>query len=501
MAFYSGKRKRKTMPRGMGRALRQQRYAISKMDPTERARQYGYTYRQRLLDNTLPAMTPLQRNQRLLTNYRGDGDYRSIGRGIARWGGGAIGAGLGYMSGGVQGAATGFQRGWDTGASASKYVGLGDYGPPVSNQISGGMGAPITVNASDDLTGDVYISHTEFVGNVSASATAAGASIFQQSKFALNAGLQSTFPFLSQIASNFEMYDFMGLMFEYRPTSGENATANSLGKVMMATNYDPDAPDWLNSVQLMNYDYSSSTKPSVGMVHGVETANKQQAVNMMYIRTNNDTTKSRVFTDLGNFYVCTEGVPFTAAGTQILGELWVTYRIKLSRAALYQSMLGLNQPFDYYTGVSTAASMFGTTTPIGRPSDAGLWTLTSGATVVDVTASPRLMAGCYQWVLLMQDSGTPTVSNVTLTNLINCAPVNQRAASGTYANLIFNVKAGGLPTMVASGYISVNNTTNVAPNFRITLNGTGLTAGGIFYTLSISQVPCTIVTSSGATAL
>lgn len=270
---------------------------------------------------------------------------------------------------------------------------------------------------------------------------------------------------------------------------------------MMATNYDPDAPDWLNSVQLMNYDYSSSTKPSVGMVHGVETANKQQAVNMMYIRTNNDTTKSRVFTDLGNFYVCTEGVPFTAAGTQILGELWVTYRIKLSRAALYQSMLGLNQPFDYYTGVSTAASMFGTTTPIGRPSDAGLWTLTSGATVVDVTASPRLMAGCYQWVLLMQDSGTPTVSNVTLTNLINCAPVNQRAASGTYANLIFNVKAGGLPTMVASGYISVNNTTNVAPNFRITLNGTGLTAGGIFYTLSISQVPCTIVTSSGATAL
>lgn len=55
--------------------------------------------------------------------------------------------------------------------------------------------------------------------------------------------------------------------------------------------------------------------------------------------------------------------------------------------------------------------------------------------------------------------------------------------------------------MVASGYISVNNTTNMAPNFRITLNGTGLTAGGIFYTLSISQVPCTIVTSSGATAL
>lgn len=433
-----------------------------------------------------------QQTLRRALRYRGEGDYRSFGRGLARWGGAAIGAGLGYMGGGLKGAAEGFQTGWDKGASASKYVGLGDYGPPVSNQIAGGMGSAITVNASDDLTGDVFISHSEYVGNVTASNTAAGASAFEQTTYALNPGIQQSFPFLSQLASNFEMYDFMGLMYHYRPTSGENATANSLGKVMMATQYDPDAGKWLNSVQLMNYDYSCSTKPSVELIHGVETANKQAAVNMMYVRTNSDTTKSRLFTDVGNFTVATEGIPFAAAGTQILGELWVTYRIKLSRAALYQSMLGLNQPLDTFKAVSTVVNLM--PTPVGRTTNAGLWTVTStGSNAIIVQADPRLIAGCYQWTWYCHE-GTPTttVTSFSISSLVNCAPVFQPSALSASSSLISGLKAATENTALATGFITVNNTNNVAPRFQLSIGGTASATANLLWTFVIGQVPCTI---------
>lgn len=423
-------------------------------------------------------------------NYRGEGDYKDYLKWIPRGIGGAYGA----MTGGLPGAKTG----WDAGAKLSKLVGWGDYGAPVSNQIiDGGMGGGVTVNASDDLTGDIYLSHKEFIGNVTASSTGATPSIFQQTKYPLNAGIQSTFPFLSQLASNFEMFDFQGLIFEYRPTSGENATANSLGKVMMATQYDPDAADWLNSVQLMNYDYSSSTKPSVGMVHGVETANKQQAVNMMYTRTNNETTKSRVFTDLGNFYVATEGIPFTAAGTQILGELWVSYRVKLSRAALYQSMLGLNQPLDTFTNNSSVTEIMPVATLKKRVTNAGLFNITSStAATIVVTGDSRLIAGCFQWVLYMNETvATTTITNIAIGTLVNISQVNQvLAPTGAMGPYIQTTKTAAQTQNIASGFFSVSNTNNIAPALTFTVAGTATTTAGIRWTLTISQVPCTLLT-------
>lgn len=343
MAFNRYRRKYRRARRGWRAGSR----AIKLMDPAQRRALFGPTYMQRLADPELKEQTPQQRWMRRAMNYRGEGDYWSD---IQGWGRKNIPEGtfskFGSWAGGMmpgQWAEPARMVGALAGNALSKWVGFGDYGPPVTNQLmAGGSGVPAvaTVNASDDLTGDIYMSHSEYVGTVNAKVTAVGVPTpFQQNQYALNPGLAQTFPFLSQIANNFEMYEFMGLAFQYRPLYGEGAgDSNLLGKVIMCTQYDPTADAFISSQQMQNYDYASSAKPSVAQLHGVETANKQQFGNLQYVRDVGNTTKSLIFTDIGFETIATEGIqPPTGAvaGTSFpVGELWVTYRVKLSRAKL-----------------------------------------------------------------------------------------------------------------------------------------------------------------------
>jgi len=114
---------------------------------------------------------------------------------------------------------------------------------------------------------------------------------------------------------------------------------------------------FFNSVQMENYDYANSSKPSCGMLHGVECKTSQRLQNMLYIRTGNATTRDRIFTDLGTFYIASEGVPFSPmVPSSLLGELWVSYKVKLSRANLYGALLGNNVASDYFVAALSAST-------------------------------------------------------------------------------------------------------------------------------------------------
>lgn len=293
--------------------------------------------------------------------YYGAGDYG--------WKGAAL-RGLGEVGGSLFGHGS---MGRSLGARASRYLGFGDYaGDAGGNQIMAGSAqAPITVNSSSDLTGDIYMSHREYVGNLTATAninaSGNGYSTFTVNAFQLNAGLSASFPWLAQIAQNFTLYEFEGLIYEYKPTSGEFGTTgtNALGKVIMGTQYDPDAPDWISSVQMENYDYTTACKPSEHMVHGVETKETQRATNLLYVRTG-ESPKDKVLTDVGRFQIATEGIPLMGTPnttvTANIGEIWVTYRIKLSRAQLFGSTMALNVPYDQFFGESISGYAFGAST-------------------------------------------------------------------------------------------------------------------------------------------
>ncbi len=59
---------------------------------------------------------------------------------------------------------------------------------------------------------------------------------------------------------------------------------------------------------------------------------------MNYVSNTTKPTKDPLFTDLGIFQIASDGVP-ADSGPQKLGELWVTYKIKLSRAKIFKSAL------------------------------------------------------------------------------------------------------------------------------------------------------------------
>ncbi|QMW68777.1 capsid protein [Crucivirus-298] len=330
--------------------------AYRNTDPNDPYRQMG----RQLMGNTYRGANTAQKVVRNALQYYGPGDYRNVVKWIPRGIGAAVGGALGWQGAGVGGISGGMKSGWDTGAGWSKWMGWGDYAPNGSghghtsvNQIMGG-GPPLSVNSTGDYSGDIIMQRTEFVSNISCS-TGVGQTVtpYQSTAFEINPGLSSTFPWLSQIASNFELYDWEGLMFMYRPTSGEfgaSAVSNALGKVVMATKYGvTQFIPFQSTVEAQNYDYANSTKPSLSMVHGVETKNSSQVGgDMLVIRDDIvPNTSNIVLYDLGRLFVMTEGIPLAASNTAIIGELWVTYKIRLSRAKLWNA---LSENFSYSRG-------------------------------------------------------------------------------------------------------------------------------------------------------
>lgn len=285
--------------------------------------------------------TPRQKNMRKALRFSGPGSYKAKFRKVRKY----IPRGLGALGGFLSSRnLAGARTGWKAGAGFSKAIGWGDYH---TNQIIRGspQGDPQKVihhfnSITENLSGDIVYSNCEFVTNIKATIpSGASASQFENRTFQINPGIAGSFPFLSQIANNFELYEFEGLMFQYKPTSGEfgSSNSNALGKVIMATNYDPDAVEFGNAIQMENYDYAVSCKPSSGAVHGVECAPNQRTTKLMYTRSGTS-VKDKVFTDIGTFQLATEGIPAGVAGEVLVGELWVTYTVKLSRARLYDSI-------------------------------------------------------------------------------------------------------------------------------------------------------------------
>ena len=493
------------------------RKLVATLKPEEKRLLFGPTYLQRLSNTSLGEQTLPQKWMRRATGYRGEGDYWDT---MKSWVPKGTFSAAGSFLGNAYGGAAGGSVGGAIGNRISKWAGFGDYGPTTHNQIAGGEGGPITVNASDDMTGDVFLSHKEFVGNVRASATIPGASLFQQTQYPLNPGLSTSFPFLSQIASNFELYDFQGLMFEFRPTSGESSSAsNSLGKVIFATQYDPDSAPFLNSVQMQNYDYSASTKPSCGMVHGVETAQHQQVVNMMYVRTGNS-PKAKVFTDLGFLSVATEGIPFSATGTQILGELWVTYRVKLSRANLYNSLLGLSINFDKYMFTPTAGNMLGAVVPfasgeVERAENSGLWkfsatnpaTGTTSVQTIHCSVASNVIAGCFMISIYIREPvptigmSVNTITPSAVAGFTGITFVQQSIGGASTLNSYVSAKAIAEDTMVVNAIVSVNNTNGNSPFFSVAFLGILPVLSGNLISCTATQVPCSVLSSAGVTTI
>ena len=214
----------------------------------------------------------------------------------------------------------------------SRTSGRGEY---VTNDLVSSSGAKQNVvpdfHPSDITT--VTLSNREYLRDIYAPLDGLQ---FSLQSFNINPGLKSVFPWLAQIAANYEEYEFKQLIFTYKSTVADFAAASGqVGQVMIATQYNPQSQDFATKEEMMLYDGSMSCKTSESMLHGVECdPSKNSGSAGKYVRiAPPDLGDDLKDFDLGKLSVAVMNCPSTYNGQQ-LGELWVSYTIELRKPKL-----------------------------------------------------------------------------------------------------------------------------------------------------------------------
>jgi len=282
----------------------------------------------------------------------------------AYWGdvGGVVGGGLGaYMGSGRLGARAGRFLGNMAHPYLKRLTGLGSYSEgtdpsTVTNSIVHMAGAGPGVPAFGEDVSTVNISHREFIANVYAPDSAAFANI----QFPINPGLYQTFPWLSQLAQNFDEYTAVQCAFTFRSMVADFASnSGQVGTVILATQYNNNEAPFTSARQMLNYDGAMSCKTSQTDIQGVECDPAKLSMGVgKYVRSGPVTANQDLNTlDSGIFNLAIEGVPSTYYG-QKMGELWVSYTFQLRKPKEYQS-LGLSIDQDIFVLPRTIFSLDG----------------------------------------------------------------------------------------------------------------------------------------------
>lgn len=250
------------------------------------------------------------------------------------------------------------------GTIGRKLRGRGEY--EKSNELmASSTSSPPMFQSAGDEAGALIISHREYVGDIFAPPTATVDDFTVQS-FPLNPGLEQTFPWLSQIAQNYEEYEMKQCVFEFVSTVQDiNSTNGQVGTIISATQYNSSRPDFRDKPAMAAYAHSVSGKSTDNQTHGVECDPlKLSGSEGKYIRANPVMTGEDLKTyDHGRFQLATHNIPAAmASGT--LGELYVTYTVCLRKPKFFTGRgLGLTRYLevidDGHGGVFTYNRPFG----------------------------------------------------------------------------------------------------------------------------------------------
>lgn len=401
------------------------------------------------------------------------------------------------------GAYLGATAGRSAGSFVSTLLGRGAYSLRKNNIMTHSQGIPSFRNGKND---SVDLCHTEFLTDV----IATGSTPFAiQNSYELNAGLQATFQYASQIAVGFEECEYMGLTFVYEPASGNISTSQALGTILMSTQYDMADSAFLSEVEMLDYEYSTHGVPSDPMIHPIECDPRNNPLARYYIRqgllpatTNTNTVDPRYNAyDLGRFTVATAGVP-AGAGT-ILGKVFSTYHFRFSKPKLEFRILrqiypipggtpSTNVLYGTYSGVlATAPATINTAPTIstvpGYNALGGVLSFT-GPDVL-YTFPPGTQNGLFQFDIGFNISSVFAGNTLTAVNL-NAPVVTNGSLASWDPTVALPVALSGMTSGTSQAVVRVT-----APNAVIRFNSlfqrdplvTGATFSGV-WRFAVTQV-------------
>lgn len=305
----------------------------------------------------------------------------------------------------------GMELGRWVGKGADKIVktlfGFGDYHIEHNTLMAGGLSPPEMINSID--RGGFIVRHREYIGDINATTD------FTVQSFFINPALIESFPWLSSVAEAFEEYEFRGLVYEFKSMSSDAllsaTTSTALGTVVMATQYNSLNPPFSSKIQMENYEFANSSKPSCDFLHPVECKRSLTPVTHLYTRSGPPPGGDIRLYDLGEFQIATQGMQ---AASGVVGELWCTFEIELYKPKLIIDEEEILSGHWQLTNV-TAASPLGAGEAVMVEGSSLPATITGGT----ITFPSTLSEGNFiiYWTTV---GGNATIVAPTITALSNC---------------------------------------------------------------------------------
>lgn len=285
------------------------------------------------------------------------------------------------------------------GKIVSRLIGHGDY-TVVENSLStvGKAIAPGETIPEFSVKGtETRVRHREFITDI---VTGDTPTAFLNRAFVINVGDAKTFPWLSQLARQYQQYKINGLVFEFKTSTSDVSTIGTMGTVIMATNYDVTLEEFADKMHMENNQFSVSAKPSFSQIHTVECAPDMTAAKLLYVRAAYNRVDHNLdarFSDLGLFQLATHGL--SSPAKTAIGELWVSYDVSLYKPSLVKPFI-------------TACHIYGYDT-VGSLMPFGLKPHVYGTPIICSADTMHLpQPGCYMLYLYCEGtlSSGPTVS-------------------------------------------------------------------------------------------
>jgi len=146
-------------------------------------------------------------------------------------------------------------------------------------------------------------------------------------------------------------------VFHYVPTSGMavSSTNSALGSVMIQTSYRASDTPPTSKHEILNEYWSNEVVPSETMCHPLECDPKENPFQVHYVRAGAVPAGDTILMyDLGKTYVAVQGMQ----GSNVVGDLWVTYEIELKKPVI-SSNVSVSQVYrNRFAGYSPAAGYF-----------------------------------------------------------------------------------------------------------------------------------------------
>jgi hypothetical protein len=237
-------------------------------------------------------------------------------------------------------------------------IGQGSYkvaGSKGNHLIEGmGSGTP-TFQSADDETGALTVQHTEYIKDIYGIEFTGDPLVpttnMSSDIVVINPGKAESFPWLSQIAANYEEYEIKQLMYCYKSKVSDNLTSSDgqVGSIIMFTEYNAnDAMKKTKQQSLQAYGTTNALINTSDVLHGIECdVSKLKGDGHKYIRTENlaaGVDKSDY--DWAKLQVAVVVAP-NQLSNQVVGELYVSYTVVLRKPRLFTT-LALNLQEDQF---------------------------------------------------------------------------------------------------------------------------------------------------------